>query len=292
MWSELNTRRDKRRQAGMHAHADMHTHIHTYTIIYCIYICNHIDIYVHGYIPYLHHTKHFHTIPGLVTHVHRHNVPLPTIRPQMQQPLPHLGPPFNQQSRGLSSELFGTVNDFCQEMTVLSATAARPFLGDLDRWRYYRGSTHAVFDAVSKCCSGACPVGVRGDVYRHPEFTFQTLCFPLRATDSTSVMKTMHGSCHLSRTKYQWLHCFMSSVTLLQLAEVGGHWQDRIALLLCQPDLSTSWAGTGVEFVTGSINNMVPLTVDWQMWFPKRSLRNGSHEPRNGTWSTVVLLSA
>jgi len=35
-------------------------------------------------------------------------------------------------------------------MTVLSATAARPFLGDLDRRRYYSGSTDAVSDAVSK----------------------------------------------------------------------------------------------------------------------------------------------
>ena len=89
-------------------------------------------------------------------------------------------------------------------------------------------------------------------------------CFPLKAAESTSVMKAMNGSCQLLRTRYQWLHCFTSSVTLLQLAEVGGHWQDRIALLLCQSDLSTSWAGTGVEFVTGSIKNMVPLTEGWQ----------------------------
>ena len=33
---------------------------------------------------------------------------------------------------------------------MLSATAARPFLGDLDRRRYSRGSTDVVSDAVCK----------------------------------------------------------------------------------------------------------------------------------------------
>ena len=33
----------------------------------------------------------------------------------------------------LSSELFPTANDFCREMTALSAQQAAPFLGDLAR---------------------------------------------------------------------------------------------------------------------------------------------------------------
>ena len=36
--------------------------------------------------------------------------------------------------QGMQSELFPTVNGFCKDgMTVLSATAAAPFLGDLSR---------------------------------------------------------------------------------------------------------------------------------------------------------------
>ena len=41
----------------------------------------------------------------------------------------------HQRHQGLSSEIFATANGFCEEgMTVLSAEAAVPFLGDLSRW--------------------------------------------------------------------------------------------------------------------------------------------------------------
>ena len=47
---------------------------------------------------------------------------------------------IHQRRRGLSSEIFATANGFCQEgMTVLSAEAAVPFLGDLSRWGWDGG---------------------------------------------------------------------------------------------------------------------------------------------------------
>ena len=81
------------------------------------------------------------------------------------------------QLKRLSSELFGTVNDFCQEMTVLSATAARPFLGDLDR-----------LEATDKI---ALPFSYANQIYQRAE-RGQELSLPLTFEVTTRLGRKTH----------------------------------------------------------------------------------------------------
>ena len=215
---------------------------------------------------------------------------------------------IHQRRRGLSSEIFATANGFCQEgMTVLSAEAAVPFLGDLSRWGWDGGLRWRMMGFMAEPWENhRKTIGNLGKILCKWRFLagkyhrtmacgqvddqrvncviFRCFCFFV-----VSVLNNHKNFYVFVRLGFGWWILYLKwgyqLTMVLQLKwvarkvelvfidsgywhvfnvdtgqavlqkwcmlfrsceQVGGHWQDRIALLIRQPDLSTRRTRAGV----------------------------------------------